>query len=212
MQYIGSREEMQRIDAYSIETIGIPGIVLMERAALAMEEEIVRRFPRPVTVTVLAERGNNGGDGLALGRLLFARGYEVCIYEIGGVRHASPSYETQKSILQNMGVPFSDGLPQDDPDIWVDAIFGVGLKREVAGIQREVIEEVNRRKGYKIAVDVPSGVDASTGQILGCGFQADLTITRGHPLPGRWPSERSGSRLRRWRRSHRRRWCIPKKI
>lgn len=179
MQYIGSREEMQRIDAYSIETMGIPGIVLMERAALAMEEEIIRRFPRPVTVTVLAERGNNGGDGLALGRLLFARGYEVCIYEIGGVRHASPSYETQKTILQNMGVPFSDGLPQDDPDIWVDAIFGVGLKREVAGIQREVIEEVNRRKGYKIAVDVPSGVDASTGQILGCGFQADLTITFG---------------------------------
>ena len=57
MQYIGSREEMQRIDAYSIETMGIPGIVLMERAALAMEEEIVRRFPRPVPVTVLAERG-----------------------------------------------------------------------------------------------------------------------------------------------------------
>ena len=62
MQYIGSGDEMQRIDGYSIETVGIPGIVLMEKAALAMEEEIIRRFPSPVSVTIIAERGNNGGD------------------------------------------------------------------------------------------------------------------------------------------------------
>lgn len=179
MQYIGSGDEMQRIDAYSIETIGIPGIVLMEKAALAMEEEIIRRFPSPVSVTILTERGNNGGDGLALGRLLLAKGYEVSFYEIGGVRHASESYQTQRKILENLGVDFLDALPETDSDIWLDAIFGVGLKREVAGIQREVIEEVNRRKGFKIAVDIPSGVDASNGKILGYGFQADLTITFG---------------------------------
>lgn len=96
MQYIGSGDEMQRIDAYSIETMGIPGIVLMERAALAMEEEIVRRFPAPASVTIIAERGNNGGDGLALGRLLLAMGYDVGIFEIGGVRRASESYQIQR--------------------------------------------------------------------------------------------------------------------
>ncbi len=179
MQYIGSGDEMQRIDGYSIETVGIPGIVLMEKAALAMEEEIIRRFPSPVSVTIIAERGNNGGDGLALGRLLLARGYEVSFYEIGGVRHASESYQTQRKILENLGVRFSDGLPKTDSDIWVDAVFGVGLKRDVAGVQREVLEEVNRRNGFKIAVDIPSGVDASSGKILGYGFQADLTITFG---------------------------------
>ena len=179
MQYIGSGDEMQRIDAYSIETIGIPGIVLMEKAALAMEEEIVRRFPSPVSVTIIAERGNNGGDGLALGRLLLARGYAVSFYEIGGVRHASESYQTQRKILENLGVHFLDTLPETDSDLWVDAVFGVGLKREVAGVQREVLEEVNRRSGFKIAVDVPSGVNASSGKILGYGFQADLTITFG---------------------------------
>lgn len=179
MQYIGSGDEMQRIDAYSIETVGIPGIVLMERAALAMEEEIVCRFPSPVSVTVIAERGNNGGDGLALGRLLLARGYTVSFYEIGGVRHASESYQTQRKILENLGVHFLEKLPDKDSDIWVDAVFGVGLKRDVAGIQREVLEEVNTRSGFKIAVDVPSGVDASSGKILGCAFQADLTITFG---------------------------------
>lgn len=170
---------MQRIDAYSIETVGIPGIVLMERAALVMEEEIVCRFPSPVSVTVIAERGNNGGDGLALGRLLLARGYTVSFYEIGGVRHASESYQTQRKILENLGVHFLEKLPDKDSDIWVDAVFGVGLKRDVAGIQREVLEEVNTRSGFKIAVDVPSGVDASSGKILGCAFQADLTITFG---------------------------------
>ena len=170
---------MQRIDAYSIETVGIPGIVLMERAALAMEEEIVCRFPSPVSVTVIAERGNNGGDGLALGRLLLARGYTVSFYEIGGVRHASESYQTQRKILENLGVHFLEKLPDKDSDIWVDAVFGVGLKRDVAGIQWEVLEEVNTRSGFKIAVDVPSGVDASSGKILGCAFQADLTIAFG---------------------------------
>ena len=180
MQYIGSGDEMQRIDGYSIETVGIPGIVLMEKAALAMEEEIIRRFPSPVSVTIIAERGNNGGDGLALGRLLLARGYEVSFYEIGGVRHASESYQTQRKILENLGVRFSDGLPKTDSDIWVDAVFGVGLKRDVAGVQREVLEEVNRRNGFKIAVDIPSGVDASSGKILGYGFQADLTLSLIH--------------------------------
>ena len=87
MQYIGSGDEMQRIDAYSIETMGIPGIVLMERAALAMEEEIVRRFPAPASVTIIAERGNNGGDGLALvGRRGVRRGTEA-----GGGRYPAGS-------------------------------------------------------------------------------------------------------------------------
>lgn len=77
MEFITSRDEMQNIDSFSIQQIGIPGIVLMEKAAMAMEEEIVRRFPNPVSVVVVTERGNNGGDGLALGRLLMARGYAV---------------------------------------------------------------------------------------------------------------------------------------
>ena len=68
MEFITSRDEMQNIDSFSIQQIGIPGIVLMEKAAMAMEEEIVRRFPNPVSVVVVTERGNNGGAGLALGR------------------------------------------------------------------------------------------------------------------------------------------------
>ena len=178
MDYIGTGDEMQRIDAYSIEQVGIPGIVLMERAALAMEREIRRRFHPGKTVTIVTERGNNGGDGLALGRMLLADGYAVRFYEIGGVRHASESYQTQRNILENLGVHFLKELPGTS-DIWVDAVFGVGLKRDVAGVQKEALEKMNNKDGYKIAVDIPSGVDASTGQILGYAFQADLTITFG---------------------------------
>lgn len=169
---------MQKIDQYSIDTVGIPGIVLMERAALAMEEEILSRFPDPGKVTVVVERGNNGGDGLALARLLHEDGWRVSVYEIGGVKKASESYQTQKRILTHMDVCFCETLPGES-DIWVDGIFGVGLKREVSGLQKKVIEDLNQKEGIKVSVDVPSGVDASTGQVLGCAFQADITITFG---------------------------------
>ena len=179
MRYIVSREEMQKIDAYSIQKIGIPGIVLMEKAALAMERVIAERFPVDQSVLIVVERGNNGGDGLALGRLLSERGYPVTIYEIGGVAKASESYQIQAHILEGLGIPVLHALPQGHYDIIIDGIFGVGLTREVRGIQREVIEQLNQADSYRIAVDVPSGVASESGQILGIAFQADMTITFG---------------------------------
>ena len=179
MRYIASGEEMQRIDTYSIQKIGIPGMVLMEKAAMSMEEEICSRFDKDSSFLIVTERGNNGGDGLALGRLLFEKGYPVRIYEIGGVSRASQSYKEQRNILDHLGILVEDSLPEESFDVVVDAVFGVGLTREVAGVQKEVLEELNHRDSYRIAVDVPSGVDAGTGQILGMAFKADLTITFG---------------------------------
>ena len=179
MKRIASGAEMQKIDAYSIRNIGIPGLVLMEKAALSMEEEILARFDKKTSILIVVERGNNGGDGLALGRLLMARGYPVTIYEIGGVPKASDSYLTQYSILHELGIPVRDTLPEDHFDVIIDGIFGVGLSREVCGIQREVIGKLNARDAFRVAVDVPSGVDAGTGKILGTAFRADLTITFG---------------------------------
>ena len=179
MKYLCTREEMQQIDAYSIEKIGIPGLVLMEKAAMAVRDEITNRFSSDSSVLIVVEKGNNGGDGLALGRLLMADGYTVTFYEIGGVRHATDSYEVQKNILLCLGAEFAEELPEKNYHIYVDAIFGVGLKREVGGVHKEVIDTLNEREGYKIAVDVPSGVDASTGQVAGTAFVANLTVTFG---------------------------------
>ena len=179
MEYIASREEMQKIDAYNIEVLGIPGIVLMERASLTVADEISARFPVGSRIQVVAERGNNGGDGLAAGRILLARGYQVQFYEIGVVPVMTDSYRTQREILTRLGYSFAESMPEEDPDVWVDAIFGVGLSREVRGLHRQVIEEMNSRSGYVVSVDVPSGVDATSGKIRGAAVQADLTVTFG---------------------------------
>ena len=170
MRYVASREEMQQIDAYSINTMGIPGIVLMEKAALALEEVFLERVSTKSHVLIVTEKGNNGGDGLALGRLLLEDGYNVDFYEIGAIPHDSDSHQIQKKVLEQMEAQFLMEFPEEEYDVIVDAVFGVGLKREVAGQHREVIERMNQKKALKVAVDVPSGVDASTGQILGTAF------------------------------------------
>ena len=169
---------MQAVDACSINEYGIPGIVLMEKAAMAMESILLQYVPEDKKIVIVVEKGNNGGDGLALSRLLAARGRKIAIYEIGAINTASESYLIQKNILEQLGIPMQDTLPLDG-DVYVDAIFGVGLKREVTGIHAQVIETMNRLDAMKVAVDVPSGVDAGSGQVLGTGFKADLTITFG---------------------------------
>ena len=176
MKRIATRKEMQAIDAYSIHEIGIPGMVLMEKASMALYEEVVKRFPDDHSrCLIVVEKGNNGGDGLALGRLLSEAGYLVDIYEIDGIRNASDSYLLQKHILEKLDIPVLCEIPDEEYDIIIDGIFGVGLTREVAGIHREVITKLNKKDAYRIAIDVSSGVDASKGRVLGAAFKADLS-------------------------------------
>lgn len=179
MEYAATREEMQRIDQYTIEEIGIPGMVLMEKAAMATCEEIIARFGKEKKILLVTERGNNGGDGIVVARILSGCGYEVDIYEIGGVKRASEQYTAQKSIAMNLKLHFLEQLPKDGYDVIVDAIFGVGLSRDIGGIQKEVIKQLNEMRAIKIAIDVPSGVDASTGAIRGIAFMAHYTVTFG---------------------------------
>lgn len=179
MKYIATRDEMQAIDACSIEEIGIPGMVLMEKASMALFEETVKCLNSHSRCLIVVEKGNNGGDGLALARLLVEAGYETAVYEIGGIPKTSPSYENQKNILEHLGIKVLNALPEEEFDVIIDGIFGVGLTREVKGIQKEIIEKLNKKKAYRIAIDVPSGIDASSGQVMGTAFLADLTVTFG---------------------------------
>ncbi len=192
MQYIVKREEMQAIDAYSIDEIGIPSMVLMERAAMAVTEVLAEyaeslSLPEPVRVLIVTEGGNNGGDGLAIARMLSELGMEVQVRQIGGIRQESQSYIHQREILNKLGIPVYQGVSPDSIaewkniryDIIIDAIFGVGLKREIVTPQKEVIEALNALGGLKCAVDIPSGIDSTTGRVLGTAFQADVTVTFG---------------------------------
>ncbi len=179
MQYIVTKKEMQAIDAYTIDKIGIPSAVLMERAALSVVEEIERVNVSHGRVLIVVEGGNNGGDGLAAGRILLQRGYQVDIYYIGGFEKVSQGFQQQWSILHHMGVRFRKTIPNKEYAVIVDGIFGVGLSREVQGVQKKAIEAMNHMEGVKIAIDIPSGIDATTGAVLGTAFYADYTVTFG---------------------------------
>ncbi len=179
MQYIVTKKEMQAIDAYTIDKIGIPSAVLMERAALSVVEEIERLNISHGRVLIVVEGGNNGGDGLAVGRILLERGYKVDIYYIGGFEKVSQGFQQQWSILHHMGVRFRKTIPNKEYAVIVDGIFGVGLSREVQGVQKKAIEAMNHMDTIKVAIDIPSGIDATTGEVLGTAFYADYTVTFG---------------------------------
>lgn len=183
MKYLVTSEEMKRYDKNTIDEIGIPGMVLMERAALCVLEQIIQvckeRKPAETGVLILAGMGNNGGDGLALARLLAEQGYPVTVWCVGEEEKASEQWKEQRRILRNFPVTISSNMVCKEYNILVDALFGVGLSREVTGKYKEAIEHFNGLSGYKIAVDVPSGLDADSGQILGCAVKADMTVTFG---------------------------------
>ena len=184
MFYVADRTEMQEIDRLTIEEKGVPGILLMERAAITVLEEINSRLKsinadRKLKCLVVVEGGNNGGDGLALARLLYQQGDIVHVCYINGISRVSDSFSYQLEIAKKIGIQVTDHIIDSDYDVVVDGIFGVGLKRDVAGIWRETIETMNGLGGFKVAIDTPSGVDASTGQIMGCAFKAGMTVTFG---------------------------------
>ncbi len=179
MEYIVTKNEMKAIDACTIDKIGIPQSVLMERAALALSEEIERINPDKGRILIAVDGGNNGGDGLAAARILSERGYPVDIYYVGGITEVSEQFEIQKNILMQIGQRLRKAIPNREYVVVVDGIFGVGLSRNVEGSQKKAIENLNQMKGIKVAIDIPSGIDATTGEILGIAFRADYTVTFG---------------------------------
>ncbi len=182
VEYVVTGEEMQAFDANTIERFKVPGLVLMEQAALASVEEITKQFPdKKEKVLVLSGKGNNGGDALAVARLLTQKGYPVTVHIVSngpwGRADFSESAGVQYDIIKSMNIPIVTNLLSDSYDIIIDGIFGVGLNRSIGGKTAEIIEQINSFKGYKIALDIPSGVHATTGNICGIAFQADITIT-----------------------------------
>ena len=179
MKYIVTKKEMQAIDAYAIDKMGIPAAVLMERAALAIVEEVERLNTSKGRILVVVEGGNNGGDGLAAARILMERGYLVDVYYVAGFSKTTKQFQIQQDIMFNMGVRLRKAIPNKEYSVIVDGIFGVGLSRNVDGPQKKAIDTLNQMSGIKVAIDIPSGIDATTGDIWGTAFKADYTITFG---------------------------------
>ena len=179
IEYILTGAEMQQYDKNTVSHFRIPELLLMEQAALGAVEEVVRLFPKKSsTILVLAGKGNNGGDAMAVARLLWQREYKVTVMIIGKQESAfSNSAAIQYEIIKRMNIPIVTEFPSESYDIVMDGIFGVGLNREINGEIFRTISKANEMEGCKIALDIPSGVCATTGNILGISFRADYTIT-----------------------------------
>lgn len=180
MKYILNSREMKQCDENTMQRRGMLSAVLMERAALATMQEIVKRYPDPATkVLVVCGSGNNGGDGVAVARLLYLKGYNVTIYFAGNREKATEETKRQMFIAEQYGVEISDEYPKDIVGVIVDALFGIGLSREVTGKYAEILQKMTEQDGYKVAVDIASGISADTGAVMGTAFVADLTVTFG---------------------------------
>ena len=177
MKYVLSSKQMKQVDDHSIHYIGIPSVVLMERAALAVADEFLNM--KKGSVLVVSGSGNNGADGLAVARILYQRGFDVDILLVSD-KEGTKEYAIQKSIIENMGMSLVNKVADATYDYIVDAIFGIGLSREITGYYKEVINVINHIHSYKIAVDIPSGINASTGEVMGVAVKVDKTVTFGY--------------------------------
>ena len=179
MKYVATGSEMSEIDNYTINDIGIPQMVLMERAALAVVIYLKSNFGKDSKVLVAVESGNNGGDGLAVARLLAQEGYDVSVYWVDGLEKKSEAFVQQYNIARKLRLKFVDDIVNCGYDVVIDGIFGVGLSRTVTGKQADTIKALNDLDAYKLAIDIPSGIDSYTGFVLGTAFRADATVTFG---------------------------------
>ncbi|MGD8351637.1 MAG: NAD(P)H-hydrate dehydratase [Nitrospirota bacterium] len=184
---IVTAREMQEIDRRTIEGCGIPSAVLMERAGLAVAGRISEMYP-PGKLIVLAGAGNNGGDGIVVGRELHDSGWHVKVLLLLKEDKLSPDCLAQYRAAKQIGVPidFRTTVEQSDlhAAVVVDALFGTGLSKEITGPLAETIDRLNDSGAPVIAVDIPSGVASDNGHILGTAVRATATVTFGAPKRG----------------------------
>lgn len=188
-EYLVSAKEMKQLDDNTINITGIPSLVLMERASLAVAGCVKNYLgdDKAKRILVIAGNGNNGADGICAARILTEYGYKVDVFLLQSPRDYTEELKLQKKVAEAYGISFL----QDDVDfarytIIVDAIFGVGLNRDVDGYVADIIRKINASDAYVISVDISSGINASTGEICAVAVKADETVTFGFYKSGQF--------------------------
>ncbi len=199
--------EMRQIDQDTIEGIGIPGIVLMETAGSAIVRAIEQHYPTAQRIGILVGKGNNGGDGLVIARQLAHTGHDVHVFLVSPADSFTGEAETNLQIAKRLTASFglqtapksglrietiltdTDTALKSDTDITscellIDAIFGTGLRGAVRDPIASLIDAINKLSIPTLSVDLPSGLDADTGNPLGICVRADRTVTIGLPKRG----------------------------
>ncbi len=185
--YLVYAAEMQQMDRLTIEAFGIPGRVLMENAGRGATEILLRKKPdiHNKSIGIIAGRGNNGGDGFVMARYLVQKGIKVAVYLLADRKRVAGDAAANLRLLEPLEVPVIELTDREEffkyielmlnHDIWIDAILGTGLKSDVKGFFREIIEFINSSKKYIFSVDIPSGLNSDTG--LPCGIAAIANAT-----------------------------------
>jgi NAD(P)H-hydrate epimerase len=190
-----SAEAMRTVDRAAIDDLGIPSLVLTENAAIGVVDALGEAYPEADSAVIFCGPGNNGGDGLAVARHLAVRGYDVYVFLVFSGREPSADTAAQLAICRKMELPIEElGAEEEideeiedavdaarEADLIVDALFGTGLTRPLAGALAALVSGLNELPVPRVAVDIPSGLDGSRGEILGPHIEADLTVTFAAP-------------------------------
>lgn len=182
MKRVVTASQMKQLDANTIDYHRIGSPVLMERAALFVADELTGT--ECGRILVVCGTGNNGGDGIAAARILKMRGFSVDLYQPDTGHRKSADCVLQEEIARSYHVTWVNNPAWDEYTTIVDAIFGVGLSRDLDGIYAETVKKINESGAFVTAVDMPSGIDSDTGQVLGCAVKANKTITFAFPKAG----------------------------
>ncbi|SHH57839.1 bifunctional ADP-dependent NAD(P)H-hydrate dehydratase/NAD(P)H-hydrate epimerase [Clostridium grantii] len=177
-------DRIKQIDKYCINKIGIPGIVLMENAALKVLKNIEEKFKSFIVVCGV---GNNGGDGFVVARHLLIQGKKVKVFIVGDITKMGNDCVTNFKIMKKlesnmMSINNSSDLKVlrdaiEENSLVIDAIFGTGLNRNVEGICNDVISTINSQSKNTISIDIPSGLNCDSGLVMGNAIRATKTIT-----------------------------------
>ena len=200
---LAAAAQMRELDRRAIEERKIPSIDLMERAAAAVAQAALDALPdkpQKCRAAVFCGAGNNGGDGIGAARLLFLMGLKVRVFLVGDYNRLTPDAMEETGRLSECGVELEDFNPQDKAQaawargsqVVVDAVFGVGLSRNIAPDSKfaAAVDLINScRKGTVIAADIASGVEADTGRVLGRAVRADRTVTFSLPKTGQFAGD-----------------------
>lgn len=181
MRYLFTGLQSKELDTHAIGTVGFPGLVLMEKAAMTLVSVIMERERPDRGVLFVCGTGNNGGDGLAAARMLHQQGFRTAILLIGDAEKLSPDAKKQVELAAACAVPAvtEDAIFSPAYDVIVDGLFGVGLSRDVTGVYEKVIQDINRSGKKVYAVDVPSGINGNDGMVMNVAVRADITVTFG---------------------------------
>ena len=191
MEYILTKKEMREADERTSSSMHIPSPVLMERAALAVADCVLNIIDsmEEASILVVAGCGNNGGDGFAAGRILLERGIKADFCLIGPEEKCSEGEKEEIASLRALDeeLVIYDEIPENNYKIVIDAIFGIALNRDVEGKFRDAVEGINRLRengARVVSIDIPSGINADSGKVMGAAVFADYTIACAFRKPG----------------------------